>query len=188
MNTRKIWLWSLFLGLTVTVVAYFVVLPQEQATTVNIEASQMEEEIEVEEEPNFKREIANPIADLAEGKRAISIDVETASGVSGYIEPEAFVDVIAYETTEDKKKDEKFKSAVIVLENIKVLAAGKSADRPEEALHYQTVTLEVTPEDGVALSLAALDSDGFYLMLRNEGETETGKQGYKVTRKMIKEG
>ncbi len=50
-----------------------------------------------------------------------------------------------------------------------------------------TVTLEVTPEEGVMLSLAAKDKDGFYFMLRNTKDSATGKLNYKQTREVIKE-
>jgi pilus assembly protein CpaB len=191
MNLKKIWLWSLILGMTVAVFAYFTVLPNESASTATnteeVKSNQAEEEAEVVEEDPFKREIANPMVEIAKGLRAISINVDLAPGVSGYVEPESKVDVIAYETTKDEKKKKEYKSAVLILENVKVLTSGKSADTKQEALHYQTVTLEVTPEQGVILGLASRDKDGFYLMLRNELDTQTGKQGYKETREVIKE-
>ncbi|SEM94211.1 Flp pilus assembly protein CpaB [Mesobacillus persicus] len=194
MNTKKIWLWSLVLGGMVALVAYFTMLPKPAsvATSGDIEqASENNNESDdpslTEEEIDFNREMGNPMVEVETGKRAISIYVEIAPGVSGYVEPESKVDVIAYETTEDKKKEEEYKSAVLVLENVKVLSSGRSADTKEEALHYQTVTLEVTPEEGVMLGLASKDKDGFYLMLRNEDDTETGKKGYKETRKVVKE-
>ncbi|KKK36316.1 hypothetical protein WQ57_19700 [Mesobacillus campisalis] len=200
MNTKKIWIWSLFMGTMVAIVAYFAVLPKETATTVETPPADLaaaSETAEEEEDGPVKREISNPMAEIEKGKRGISIFVDIVPGVSGYVEPESKVDVIAYATSKekakdktgdkDKDKDKMFKSAILVLENIRVLASGKSADNPEEALHYQSVTLEVTPEEGVMLGLASKDKDGFYLMLRNEEDKETGKKGYTETREIIKE-
>lgn len=141
-----------------------------------------------EKEKALLREFVNPIVDVSKGKRAISIKVlNLEQGVSGYITPNSMVDVIAYETTRDDATKKEFKSAVLVLENVKVLTSGKSSDNKEAALLYETVTLEVTPEQGVVLSLASKDKDAFYLMLRNSEDTETGKAGLKQTREVIKE-
>ena len=95
------------------------------------------------------------------------------------------MDVIAYETTKDGQTGKQNRSAVLILEDVKVLTSGKASNSKDEALNYETVTLEVTPEQGVTLSLAAKDKDGFYLMLRNTGDTETGKAGLKQTREVI---
>jgi pilus assembly protein CpaB len=194
MNTKKIWLWSIILGMMVALVAYFTFLPKQSASTgPSVEAAEdvkteaEENAVGQEEEPNFNRKIINPIVDVSTGKRAVSIYVDLVPGLSGYIQPESRVDVIAYEQTKDEKKKKEYKSAVLVLENLKVLAAGKSVDTETEALQYQTITLEVTPEEGVMLGLASKDKDGFYLMLRNNEDTETGKKGYKETREVIKE-
>ena len=148
---------------------------------------EIEKEKQAEKEKALAREFVNPIVDVSKGKRAISIKVNLEQGVSGYIAPNSMVDVIAYETTKDDATKKEFKSAVLVLENVKVLTSGKSSDNKEAALKYETVTLEVTPEEGVVLSLASKDKDGFYLMLRNTEDTETGKAGLKQTREVIKE-
>jgi pilus assembly protein CpaB len=195
MNTKKIWLWSVILGMMIALVAYFTFLPKQSASTApSVEAAEdVKTEVDEnagsqeEEEPSFNRKIINPMADVSTGKRAVSIYVDLVPGLSGYIQPESRVDVIAYEQTKDEKKKKEYKSAVLILENIKVLAAGKSVDTEAEALQYQTVTLEVTPEEGVMIGLASKDKDGFYLMLRNNEDIQTGKQGYKQTREVIKD-
>ncbi|GHH97578.1 Flp pilus assembly protein CpaB [Neobacillus kokaensis] len=201
MNTKKIWLISLVLGLAVAGFVYISIFAKNNQTTpANATASQetqeekdkkAEEEVEkakqAEKEKALQREFTNPIVDVDKGKRAISIKVDLEMGVSGYVAPNSMVDVVAYETTKDEKKDKKFLSAVLVLENVKVLTSGKSADPKESALNYETVTLEVTPEQGVMLSLASKDKNGFYLMLRNTEDTKTGKTGLKQTREIIKE-
>ncbi|MED4204593.1 Flp pilus assembly protein CpaB [Neobacillus mesonae] len=201
MNTKKIWLVSLVLGLAVAGFVYISVFAKNNTSTpasaTASQETQEEKDIKAEEEAEkakqaqkekaLQRDFANPIVDVEKGKRAISIKVGLETGVSGYVAPNSMVDVVAYETTKDEKKDKKFLSAVLVLENVKVLSSGKSSDPKESALNYETVTLEVTPEQGVMLSLASRDKNGFYLMLRNSEDTKTGKEWYKQTREIIKE-
>jgi pilus assembly protein CpaB len=201
MNTKKIWMISLILGLTVAGFIYLSMFAKESGSApASVPASeeqektndekaeeQKEKEKQAEKETALVRDFNNPIVDVSKGKRAISIKVELEHGVSGYIAPNSMVDVIAYETQKDDATKKELKSAVLVLENVKVLTSGKSPDNKEEALHYETVTLEVTVEEGVMLSLASKDKDGFYLMLRNNEDTEKGKAGYKQTREVIKE-
>jgi pilus assembly protein CpaB len=201
MNTKKIWIISLVLGLTVAVFVYLTMFADSNGSTpASTQVAQgqdedpekkadeeLEQKKQVEKEAALLREFVNPIVDVAEGKRALSIKVNLEKGVSGYVAPNSMVDVIAYESMKDDATQKEYRSAVLVLENVKVLTSGKSSDPKETALNYETVTLEVTPEEGVVLSLASLDKDGFYLMLRNSEDTETGKQGIKQTREVIKE-
>ena len=200
MNTKKIWIISTILGMTVAGVFYLTMFANKKAsspvsTSVSQEIDvanevkseeQKEKEKQAEKDKALKREFSNPIVDISKGKRAISIKVSLESGVSGYIAANSLVDVIAYESTKDVKKDKEFRSAVIILENAKVLTSGQSSDNKEGALKYETVTLEVTPEEGVVLSLASKDKDGFYLMLRNAEDKQNGKAGLKHTREVIK--
>ncbi|WP_066258701.1 Flp pilus assembly protein CpaB [Neobacillus drentensis] len=200
MNTKKIWIISLILGLAVAGVVYLTIIDKGNSSTPasatvsqdNAETKSQKTPEEVEKEKQAKkdkalqREFTNPIVDVTKGKRAISIRVNLETGVSGYVAPNSMVDVIAYESSKDEKKDKEFRSAVLVLENVKVLTSGKSSDNKEASLLYETVTLEVTPEEGVVLSLASKDKDGFYLMLRNTEDKETGKAGIKQTREVIK--
>jgi pilus assembly protein CpaB len=202
MNTKKIWIISLILGLTVAGFSYFTIFSKERVTTaaegtVNQENKEMKDEDSdknakeaktAEKENALAREFTNPIIEVSKGKRAISIKIiNLEQGVSGYVAPDSMVDVIAYETSKDDATKKEFKSAVLVLENIKVLTSGKSSNNKEEALNYESVTLEVTPEQGVMLGLASRDKDAFYLMLRNPEDTATGKAGLKQTREVIKE-
>ncbi|TDL73869.1 Flp pilus assembly protein CpaB [Rhodococcus qingshengii] len=202
MNTKKIWMISLILGLIVAGFVYLTIfakdnssnpasmsVSQDQEDSKDVKSEEEKEnEKQAEKEQALLREFVNPIVDVSKGKRAISIKIlNPEQGVSGYITPNSMVDVIAYETTKDEATKKEFKSAVLVLENVKVLTSGKSSDNKESSLLYETVTLEVTPEQGVVLSLASRDKDAFYLMLRNSEDTETGKAGLKQTREVIKE-
>ncbi|MBS4213280.1 MULTISPECIES: Flp pilus assembly protein CpaB [Neobacillus] len=202
MNTKKIWIISLIFGIAVAGVVYFTVFAKGNGSTPASATvseklkdgtgkktdAEVEKEKQAEKEKALARESVNPMVDVSEGKRAISIRAEKEEGVSGYIAPNSMVDVIAYESMKDDATGKEYRSAVLVLENVKVLTSGKSADNKEAALNYETVTLEVKPEEGVMLSLASKDKDGFYLMLRNTKDSETGKAGFKQTREVIKEG
>lgn len=199
MNTKKIWIISFILGLALSGFVYITVLAKEKPSTPASASTSQESKSDGDKksadqkeqvaakEKALGRELVNPIADVSTGKRAISIKVNVEAGVSGYITPNSMVDVIAYETTKDDTAKKEFKSAVLVLENVKVLTSGKSSDNKDAALNYETVTLEVTAEQGVVLGLASKDQDGFYLMLRNSEDTETGKAGIKQTREVIKD-
>ncbi|MCL6570224.1 MAG: hypothetical protein K6T88_00890 [Bacillus sp. (in: Bacteria)] len=201
MNTKKIWMISLILGLTIAGFVYLTIFVKEKPSTPasapitqdkgetkdKKSPEQIEKEKQAEKEKALERAFINPIVDVSKGKRAISLKIILEQGVSGYIAPNSMVDVIAYENTKDDKTGKKYKSAVLILENVKVLTSGKSSDTKESALLYETITLEVTPEEGVMLGLAAKDKDGFYLMLRNTEDKETGKVGIKQTREVIKE-
>lgn len=200
MNTKRIWIMSIILGLVVAAFVYISIFTEDNvstpaSTTVSQgqgveknEQKQLDQNKQDEKEAALIREFTNPIIDVSKGKRAVSIKIlNLEQGVSGYIAPNSIVDVIAYETTKDDTTKKDFKSAVLILENVKVLTSGKSSDSKETALLYETVTLEVTPEEGVMIGLAAKDKDGFYLMLRNPEDTETGKAGLKQTREVIKD-
>lgn len=203
MNTKKIWIISLILGIMVAVFAYVAILSKGNASPTSGSAvgqdkdtnkekqtdlkTKADKKSEAEKEQKLKREFTNPIVDVSKGKRAISLKINLEQGVSGYVAPNSRVDVMAYENTKDDKTGKEYKSAVLILENVKVLTSGKSSDNKDATLQYETVTVEVTPEEGVMLGLASKDKDGFYLMLRNNDDTATGKAGLKQTREVLKE-
>lgn len=196
MNSKKIWLMSLVFGGLMACVTYFALFSSSEsagtAKTSQTEASIKNDDgvkvVKAAEAENKQNNIKNPMVKVSEGKRAITLRTLLDSGVSGYIQPKSMVDVIAYETTIDPNTNKKYKSSVIVLQNIKVLAVGKSSDTPEEAINYETVTLEVTPDQGLALSLAAKDKDGFYFMLRDSKDEGVIEDMKRITREVIEEG
>jgi pilus assembly protein CpaB len=88
-------------------------------------------------------------------KRAVTVKVDEASGVAGFVMPGNHVDVMV---TMDKNdfKDDPITQAV--LQNILVLGKGQDIEAPksgEKPKIVPTVTLEVTPEEGARLALAA---------------------------------
>lgn len=193
MKTKQIWIGAVVFGLLATCIVYFAVFSKKEAASSQVkpvkENGTEVAKVKAAESENSKREMSNPIVPVSEGKRAISLRVVLETGVSGYLEPNSKVDIIAYGTTIDKETKKEYRTAKLMLQNVKVLASGKSSDKKDEALKYETVTVEVTPQEGVQLSLAAKDKDGFYFMLRNaKDEGIVDAEGTKVTREVIKDG
>ena len=107
---------------------------------------------------------------LKPGKRAIAVKGDKVIGISGFINPGNRVDVLV--TVEDpKKKEEKTKT---ILENVLVLATGTQIQENEkgEPSPVDVYTLEVDPEDGENLALAAAEGR-VQLALRSILDTET---------------
>ncbi|AEB09915.1 Flp pilus assembly protein CpaB [Desulfobacca acetoxidans] len=92
---------------------------------------------------------------IGNDKRAVTIKVDEASGVAGFIVPGNRVDVLLSLDRNEFKNDP---VTQIVLQNLPVLGTGqdieqqKAGERPKVV---PTVTLEVTPEEGERLALAA---------------------------------
>lgn len=91
---------------------------------------------------------------LAPAKRAMTIKVDEASGVAGFLAPENRVDVVV---TLDRGEYGKNPVSKVVFQNLKILGIGqKIENRPgDKPLIVPTVTLEVTPQEGERLALAA---------------------------------
>lgn len=90
---------------------------------------------------------------IEEGKRAMSVRVDKETGVSGFITPNSYVDVLATGTIVDGSLREQ--RAKLILQNVKVMAIGKSIDmEDDEPVEVPTVTLLVTPEEAEKLTLA----------------------------------
>jgi pilus assembly protein CpaB len=107
---------------------------------------------------------------LKPGKRAIAVKGDKVIGISGFINPGNRVDVLV--TIEDpKKKEDKTKT---ILENILVLATGTQIQENDkgEPAPVDVYTLEVDPEDGEKLALAATEGR-VQLALRSILDTET---------------
>lgn len=88
------------------------------------------------------------------GKRAIAVKGDKVLGLSGLIQPENHVDVLVSITNPETKNE----VTKIVLEDILVLAANTQIEKGAkegEAAPVDVYTLEVTPEEGEMLSLAA---------------------------------
>ncbi len=93
-------------------------------------------------------------ATIALGKRALGVKGNKVLGLSGFVQPGNRVDVVV--TLEDPKTPNKFQTKT-VLENIPVLATGTVMEDngKGEPAPVDTYTLEVTPQEGEKLALAA---------------------------------
>jgi len=118
---------------------------------------------------------------IGEGKRAMAVKVDKIVGVSGFIYPRHRVDVLV----SLREKDAGKRTGPVtktVLENIQVLAVGtqmaveatpdKNGKKNEKAVPVDVITLEVSPEEGEKLALAATEGK-IQLALRNCNNTES---------------
>ena len=88
-------------------------------------------------------------------KRAVTVKVDEASGVAGFVMPGNRVDVLVTMDNNEFKEDPVTQA---VLQNLLVLGRGQELNQPKNGEKPQvvpTVTLEVTPEEGERLALAA---------------------------------
>jgi pilus assembly protein CpaB len=113
------------------------------------------------------------------GYRAMTVKVDDVVGVSGFVMPGSYVDVVAVITPQNQQGAEaQGPISKIVLQHIKVLASGAKIDSPEnqrEPTSVKAVTLMVTPEQAEKLVLAANEGK-LQLVMRNysdQEETET---------------
>jgi pilus assembly protein CpaB len=109
---------------------------------------------------------------IPEGYRAMTVKVDDVVGVSGFIMPGSYVDVIAVIVSASQQNGEPISK--IVLQNIKVLASGPKIDSPQnqrEPTNVKAVTLQVTPEQAEKLVLAANEGK-LQLVMRNYSDQE----------------
>src|SRR5687768_12269666 len=105
---------------------------------------------------------------IPEGYRAMTVKVDDAAGISGFIQPGTLVDVVV--TIDPEGMSRQNPISKIVLQNIKVLASGQNIDKPEderEANSVKAVTLQVTPEQAEKLALAASEGK-LQLVMRSQ--------------------
>jgi pilus assembly protein CpaB len=112
---------------------------------------------------------------IPEGYRAMTVKVDDVVGVSGFIMPGSFVDVVAIVLPVPQQGGEASGPiSKIVLQNIKVLASGPKIDSPEnqrEPTAVKAVTLQVTPEQAEKLVLASNEGK-LQLVMRNYSDQE----------------
>jgi len=105
---------------------------------------------------------------IPQGYRAMTVKVDDIVGVSGFIMPGSFVDVVAIIVPPGADQN-KGPISKIVLQSIKVLASGPKIDTPENQrtpAEVRAVTLQVTPEQAEKLVLAANEGK-LQLVMRN---------------------
>lgn len=108
------------------------------------------------------------------GYRALTVKVDEVVGVSGFVMPGSYVDVVAVIVPVTAGAAAQGPISKIVLQNIKVLASGAKLDSPSdqrEPAQVNAVTLLVTPDQAEKLVLAANESK-LQLVMRNFGDQE----------------
>ena len=108
------------------------------------------------------------------GYRALTVKVDEIVGVSGFVMPGSYVDVVAVIVPVATGAAAQGPISKIVLQNIKVLASGAKLDSPSdqrEPTKVNAVTLLVTPDQAEKLVLAANESK-LQLVMRNFGDQE----------------
>lgn len=127
-------------------------------------------------EPVFESKLA-PVTVQAGGvgalvtprKRAMAVKVDKVIGVSGFIHPGNRVDVLV---TLPKRGDQEGATLPVtktVLENVLVLATGTEIEKTgkqEKPVQVDVITVEVTPDEGEKLALAATEGK-VQMALRN---------------------
>jgi pilus assembly protein CpaB len=107
---------------------------------------------------------------LSPNYRAMTVKVDEASGVAGFLIPGNRVDVVV---VADKGEYNKDPLAKLLFQNLKVLGTGQKLEtRPgDKPQIVPTVTLEVEPEQGERLALAAQEGR-ISLVLRGQGDQQ----------------
>ncbi len=129
-------------------------------------------------EPIFESKLA-PVSAQAGGvaaiitpkKRAMAVKVDKVVGVSGFVNPGHRVDVLVSLAQAGKVEKPITKT---VIENVLVLATGTEMEKTgskDKPTQVDVITLEVTPEEGEKLALAATEGK-LQLALRNSADTE----------------
>lgn len=112
---------------------------------------------------------------IPEGYRAVTVKVDDVVGISGFVMPGSYVDVVAVVTPQSQEGvQSQGPISKIVLQHIKVLASGAKIDSPEnqrEPSSVKAVTLMVTPEQAEKLVLAANEGK-LQLVMRNYSDEE----------------
>ncbi|MGO4886433.1 Flp pilus assembly protein CpaB [Anaerobacillus sp. MEB173] len=172
MKTKKIWLWSLVFGLVATVTFYVTIFSNQNIDT-SVSATETQEpteEVDAESESSSEVTFKQELLPFEEGKRAIALQVDEVAGVQGFIKPGSFVDLVWVSHPPDEAIEKgQHAASSMLLQNVKILGVGHAADSESEAARYQSVILEVTPYEGLALGFAK--KDDLYIMLRSEGDS-----------------
>lgn len=161
MNGKKLWMFAISFGLLSATLLYFIT---ESKNTESVQAADTQSIASSEHQEASYPEQVKQLLTIADGKRAITISVNELQGVSGFILPGSYVDVIATSAENNSQ---------LLVENSKVLAVGRSKAVAEDSStnNYQTITLEVAPEDGIAITNAT--SKGVInLMLKGSPDTQ----------------
>lgn len=100
--------------------------------------------------------VRDTLAQLIEpGYRAVSVEVDDATGVAGFVLPDHRVDVNSFRELHSDTSRDKIQRGELILSNIRVLAVDQNfAEGLEGAKPARTVTLQVTPQQANKLGVA----------------------------------
>jgi len=125
---------------------------------------------------------------IPEGYRAMTVKVDDVVGVSGFVMPGSYVDVVAVIVPPAQQNiQSQGPISKIVLQHIKVLASGPKLDSPDnqrEPTNAKAVTLQVTPEQAEKLVLAANEGK-LQLVMRNYSDQEPSQTRGVDKRKLL---
>ena len=106
--------------------------------------------------------------------RAVSVRVNDVVSVAGFVQPGTRVDVLATGNSVGGSNGNNGRQTTTVLENIAVIAVGKSLDRnAPDAQTAPVITLLVSPDDAQKLALVSQEGR-IQLSLRNPLDTKMG--------------
>ena len=132
-------------------------------------------------------------AKIPQGKRAISISVDSISSVNGLIQPNNHVDLIGTFKFPDLKGDSSYDTVTLtIFQNVVVLATGtdmgyqQDSRNPGASRNYSTVTLAVTPKEAELL-IFATQKGRIQLSLRNYDEVWIEKDIQSVNWKYLQD-
>lgn len=192
MKTKMIWTWAVILGLVTSGSLYLLLNaksnPKETASqNANKQTSESGKSNKTQSAGGVNGTPAqgeSPGLQIGQGKRAISVAVNEVQGVSGFLTPGEYVDVVALVPPVKENN----MSSQILLQNVKVLAVGVVAATPEKDPKtpvYRTVTLEIPAADGTSLALAG-QKGAIHLMLRGPDDAVGTSPAYTTLEKLYK--
>ncbi|TWD55761.1 pilus assembly protein CpaB [Agrobacterium vitis] len=112
---------------------------------------------------------------LPAGKRAVAVEISVATGAGGFILPNDRVDVIMVrKLSQDGNKDDMHVSSVL-LSNVRVLAIDQQIEEKQggrRSVIGTTATLELTPEQAIALASGQQAAERLSLTLRSVADAQ----------------
>jgi len=137
---------------------------------------------------DIEAEVKTPFADLiGEGKRAVTMQVDSSSSVCGFIRPGSRIDVVLTASkralglvTAAKVEDANTVVSSIILQNVRVLATDRSYDLQGETKSYGTITLDLPTKAAIMLIQARTMGRLTYL-LRNVRDEKVEPDRGRVT-------
>ncbi|MFN0113000.1 MAG: Flp pilus assembly protein CpaB, partial [Blastocatellia bacterium] len=110
---------------------------------------------------------------VKEGMRSVSVRVDEASGVAGFISPGTYVDVIAIMTPQLEGAKPVSK---VILQQVRILAGGQKMETNKEGKPalVNTVTMELTPGQAEKVKLAEAEGK-LQLSIRNATDRDLPK-------------